>query len=476
MCLAFASVLTLACNDNIPSSPNEPRRAASPLAPATEPFHAPGATLLVGRAADSALRARAREQAQSGDQRLAVYLDTSTTWNSALHRSSMFASATTELPAHGTPDLTGTGTPPNVVGASYFPKPEIVSSQTVASLSGATATFSSSMIYVNGTSGSTALTHEVRGSHDQPYPQRVANFSEIANGVVDCISDIAQHPTNPMCYLWGSVTGLVSVGLSRSCDLTAIASSLHTAHLVLPLPSISIGNGGGWSISLFSANISDAYGGDGASTASSGPCEPVKETKKIAVSEGGDTGGQWIIFPPEMPAATWKCYADQERTVQSDGSASAWVTVHVDCGLYASMGIDMNGQLPNASSATAGSSRATIVPFTLAGVASLPKKDRAQVIRRSSSHASSEPDVIALSDDATENDLGDAVNQFLSANGTTRPGADATQTVSNAGKGNSKQIAQSKAYANLLKDLRKAAHKNVDAVGDAAAINVLIIQ
>src|SRR4029077_13543717 len=110
-----ASVLTLACADDLPSSPHEPSPAARGGPPATAPFHAPGATVYTGRAADSALRARAREQAQSGDQRLAVYLDTSSTWNSALHRSSMFASATTELPAQGAPALTGTGTPPKVI-------------------------------------------------------------------------------------------------------------------------------------------------------------------------------------------------------------------------------------------------------------------------------------------------------------------------------------------------------------------------
>jgi hypothetical protein len=118
------------------------------------------------------------------------------------------------------------------------------------------------------------------------------------------------------------------------------------------------------------------------------------------------------------------------------------------------------------------------VPFTLAGVASLPNHARAQVIRRSAGRAESEPDVIELpTNSATADDLADAVREFLDANASARPGADATTPISNTGKGNSSKVGnRSKVYENLLKELRKADHKTIDAVGDAGTIKVLVIQ
>ena len=458
------------------ASLQRPRQAPPQVAPLEQSDRV---TITSGLAADSALRAQTRDLSIPGAMALRAFLDTSAVWNRSMQA---LRGAETSI-AQGPAAAMSAASPHTATLADELPKPVIDLAQVRIEMNGSTANATTLMYFTGGTNGKT-ITHYEAVNSDGTFQIRPgdATFTGIATRISNaCADQINAGKATPLCMLDGYVDGNVAMRLSPACSVTPSAQADHYAWLSGPIPDFGWG-GSGLTVSFSTKHLSDA---DPVINAREkkvlDACPPPEKRRKELDDEGdagdaGGAGGQWIIFPPDAPL-TQHCFANQERTVYLDGSPSGdWYTTSIDCEYY-DRAIDINTGKPFASEGSSSGGAVSGVSFTLAGTDQLPGHARAQILRRGDANAKTNDDVIAVPSGSSVDDLTDAVRQLLARSGAKRSSGDALEPVTAASKGNQgKPANQAKVYAKLLDALRKSAHKNVDAIGDAATIKVMVLQ
>ena len=479
-CAALMMLATACSDDKTPTVPlTQPSVAAAPPAAPVSPSYARGMTVLSGFDADTALRALARAESLKGDNALAIHLDTAVAWNRARIQPTLAAmkSFSTSLP-RTVHDLSGTGSPPPIPDPMTFARPTIKNSATIINLFANSASISSIMTFTDATNGQTDLKWEVKNA-DGSYQMGPQTLTFTGTAQADqCFADILALHFPPRCDLIGYVEGYATVTLNPSCGVTVSGTALHTAWYQGVQPNLTINSSPGWSVSFTSRIGQIAYPVTNvAASKSSSPC-PEKEVQHVEFNgDGGDFGGQYVIFPPNQPAV-YRCFADEERTVQSDGSVGPWSIIlsSISCGLYESRTAIDAGASQSKTSGGGTAVPVTTLPFTLATASSLPGKSQAQVVRRAK-NAGDEPDVVALTKSSTADDLMAAVQSLIDANGNARSGRDEVTNIDSTRTNNSGKFGnQRRAYANLLGALRRAEQREVKGVGNTAAVSVLVIQ
>lgn len=264
-----------------------------------------------GEAAATAVRATAARWAAEGHPRLQKYLDTSRAWN--VNKQDLFkmelgrARSAAALRSIGPSvmrrpnlDISGTGTPPEILQESYFPKPVIVSSSTSAAINEQAAVFLTTQTFVGGTNGQSVMAWSAKNTTGSVlFPSTESVYSAIADGIARCVSDIMGRSVAPVCLLVGTVSGQQTLTLDVSCGVTVTARANHTAWLTLPLPLITVsGSAGGpnvnWNMAFPQRRVSNADPvANAESSESSAACPPPPPT-------GGS--GEPVSPPPPSPA------------------------------------------------------------------------------------------------------------------------------------------------------------------------------
>ena len=265
-----------------------------------------------GEAAAAAVRATAVRWAAEGHPRLQHYLDTSRAWNlnkqdlikMELDRTRSAAALRSSGPSvtgRTNFDISGTGTPPEILNESYFPNPVIVSSSTSAAINENEAVFLTTQTFVGGTHGQSVMTWSAKNTNGSVlFPSTESVYTAIADGIGRCVGDILARSLAPVCLLIGTVSGQQTLTLDVSCGVTVTARANHSAWLTLPLPLITLSGSLGtpninWSMAFPQRRVNNAYPlANAESVESSAACPPPPPPP---TSGGGEPAS-----PPAPPA------------------------------------------------------------------------------------------------------------------------------------------------------------------------------